>query len=96
MAADQRRKLLRARAIAALGGRCRICSYNACNAAFDMHHLDQASKEFNISAGASWKRIEPELKKCVLLCCRCHREVHDGLHPLYLPDHDAVPSQLDG
>ena len=32
----------------------------------------------------SWARIVRELDKCVLLCCRCHREVHDGMHPGYL------------
>lgn len=32
----------------------------------------------------SWKAIESELMKCVLLCARCHREVHDGWHPRYL------------
>jgi hypothetical protein len=42
-------------------------------------------KEFNISSKmTSFKAIQAELDKCVLLCCRCHREVHDGLHPGYL------------
>ncbi len=39
---------------------------------------------------SSWEMIEKELKKCVLLCCRCHREVHDGLHPGYLEDETTM------
>ena len=96
LAAEQRRKALRERAIQHLGGRCRICDYTGCAGAFDFHHLDPYEKDFAISAGStSWKRIEPELKKCVLLCARCHREVHDGWHPLYLSDPEAMRGQID-
>lgn len=84
--ASQARRELRARAIAHLGGVCTICGYNRCPSAMDFHHLEAATKDFDISARSSWKTIEPELKKCVLLCARCHREVHDGLHPKYLID----------
>lgn len=28
----------------------------------------------------SWKKTTEELKKCVLLCANCHREVHDGTY----------------
>lgn len=31
----------------------------------------------------------------VLLCARCHREVHDGLHPRYLEDPDACRGMVD-
>jgi predicted HNH restriction endonuclease len=86
-AAYQRRKELRDRAIAYLGGKCRICGYDKCPAAFDFHHIDPMGKDFNISSGlTSWDRIVPELDKCVLLCSNCHREVHDGLHTGYLDD----------
>lgn len=27
----------------------------------------------------SWERIKEELKKCALVCCCCHREIHCGL-----------------
>lgn len=55
----------------------------------DFHHIDSATKDFNISARLTWDAIVRELGKCVLLCSRCHREVHDGLHPRYLADPDA-------
>lgn len=49
------------------------------------HHIDPMSKGYAISRGmTSWRRILPELQKCVLLCANCHREVHDGMHPSYL------------
>jgi len=32
----------------------------------------------------TFEAIRKELDKCVLLCCRCHREVHDGWHPQYI------------
>lgn len=73
--------------MAFLGGRCTICGYDRCAAGFDFHHVEIWIKDFTISQKmTSWEVIEPELKKCVLLCARCHREVHDGLHPGYLVD----------
>lgn len=81
-AANRRRRDLRERAVAYLGGKCAICEYDKSISAFDFHHVEVWLKDFTISAAmTSWEKIEPELKKCVLLCCRCHREVHDGLHP---------------
>ena len=83
--ASQRRKELRDRAVAYLGGHCAICYYDRCSAAFDIHHIDPSAKEFTISSAmTSWERIAAELGKCVLLCARCHREVHDGWHPSFL------------
>lgn len=83
--AARRYQALKARAIEYLGGECRICGYSTCFAALEPHHLDPLGKDFTISeAMTSWERIKPELDKCELLCCRCHREVHDGMHPGYL------------
>lgn len=88
-AATQRRKELRERAVAHLGGRCAICSYTGCAAAFDFHHIEVWRKDFTISDRmTSWEAIRPELEKCVLLCARCHREVHDGQHPGYIEYED--------
>jgi len=45
----------------------------------DFHHLNDDAKIENISKlvnmGAS-KKIQEELKKCVILCSNCHRELH--------------------
>ncbi len=67
------------------GGKCVICGYDACESAFDFHHVDALEKDFNISDRmTSFEAIRSELDKTVLVCCRCHREIHDGLHPGYL------------
>lgn len=96
MMAAKRRKELRERAVAHLGGSCRICGYDKCPSAFDFHHINAMEKDFNISAKmTSWEAIEKELKKCVLLCARCHREVHDGLHPGYLEDESHQRGNYD-
>lgn len=64
-----------------LGNKCSVCDYNKCMNALDIHHRDGNDKKltFANSWGLNWQLLEEELKKCVLLCCRCHREVHDGL-----------------
>lgn len=80
----RQRLALKERAIVHLGGQCRICGYDRCPAAMVFHHEDPAEKDFEISSSMSWARIEQELRKCVLLCTRCHAEVHYGMHPSYI------------
>lgn len=62
-----------------LGGKCMRCGYNKCYRALEFHHRDPSTKEFGIATGEgrSWKRLEPELKKCDLLCSNCHAEVEE-------------------
>lgn len=96
LAAGKRRRDLRERAVRYLGGSCRICGYDKCPSAFDFHHVNAMEKDFTISARmTSWEAIEKELKKCVLLCSRCHREVHDGLHPGYIEDETHLRGNYD-
>jgi hypothetical protein len=79
-AVTKRRKGLKEKLAAHLGGKCQSCDYNACLAALDFHHPDD-DKEFAIAARGltlSWERMRAEAEKCVLLCCRCHREIHAG------------------
>ena len=70
------------RMIESMGGECQCCGYNKCKAALEFHHLDMASKEFNFSAAlkspSSWPKLVIELRKCILLCANCHREIHHG------------------
>ena len=51
------------------------------------HHVDPATKLFKISA--MYKRSETvkqtELKKCIVLCYRCHTLVHKGGHYVQSP-----------
>lgn len=76
-----RRQRHKDKAFDLLGNRCSICGYDRCKKALDMHHTDPSEKEFGFSANWhwSWDRLENEVKKCVLVCNRCHAEIHDGL-----------------
>lgn len=77
------RKRTKERIVQAFGNKCGICDYTKCDEAFDLHHLDPLQKEFSMASirawPKSWDKIVVELRKCVLLCCRCHREVHAGV-----------------
>jgi len=78
---DKRRRL--AREVA--GGKCLLCGYNRCSAALEFHHIDPATKIFTIgSSGRGLKTVLEEIKKCVLLCSNCHREVEVGITKLPL------------
>ena len=76
----RRRREIKRRAVALKGEKCVVCGYDRCIQALTFHHLDSEAKELAIARySVSWARIEAELKKCVLLCNRCHTEVHAGL-----------------
>jgi len=85
MAVKRRRKNLREMARASKGNKCIVCGYNKCQRALSFHHLDQTKKKFALSSRGltrSWKKIEDEIKKCVLVCANCHAEIHDGITQL--------------
>jgi len=72
----------------AMGEECQICGYSKYIGALEFHHLDPSVKEITLTkmlvSPASWDKIVVELRKCVLLCANCHREVHAGV--AYIPD----------
>ena len=89
-AVRKRRKEIRRKVIFQLGGRCVRCGYDRCIEALECHHLESSEKDFGISSKGytrSWSQILKELKKCVLLCANCHREMHAGLQ---LPQETVV------
>lgn len=66
-----------------MGGECCICGYDKCKSAMCFHHVDPSVKSFGISDIGllkKWSLLVDEVKKCVVLCNRCHVEVHAGLH----------------
>lgn len=82
-AVAKRRKALKLRALESLGGKCMICGYDKNPGVLDFHHIDATTKSFGISSGGfsrSWASIESEIKKCILVCANCHREIELGLH----------------
>jgi len=69
-----------------VGEKCWLCGYDKGvdgRKVLDFHHMDPKIKNFNLSVrnmcNLNWDRVFSEIKKCVLICCRCHREVEYGL-----------------
>ena len=79
--ARDRRHDYKQRAVNMLGSKCQICGYARCLSALTFHHKDGSKKDAALSVifNCSWETVENELHKCVLLCCRCHEELHAGL-----------------
>jgi hypothetical protein len=78
-AVAKRRKKIREKAIIFAGGKCIRCGYNKYPEVLEFHHKDPLKKDFNISMKGhcrSWGRVKEEIKKCILLCANCHRELH--------------------
>ena len=62
------------------GDKCCICGYNKSIAALEFHHINPADKEYSISSKGTCRNIRTdiaEIKKCILLCANCHREVEN-------------------
>lgn len=66
------------------GGKCQVCGYNKCIAALDFHHLDPKIKDKKPIGIMYLEEALEEIKKCILVCSNCHREIHAGLHLEYL------------
>lgn len=74
-----------------LGGKCSQCGYSKSLNALCFHHLDPSQKRIKLDlrtmANNSMNKIIEEAKKCILLCCNCHMELHygsigqDGIEP---------------
>jgi hypothetical protein len=77
-----RRRKLKSMVVEYKGGKCMRCGYSKSIWALDLHHLDESTKEFGLSARGmtrSWEKIKKEADKCILLCANCHREIHAGV-----------------
>lgn len=78
---NKQRKAMKQRCIEYKGGKCFICGYDKCARALDFHHVNPKEKEFSLGwiRTNGWDTVKKELNKCVLLCSRCHMEIHDGI-----------------
>lgn len=64
------------------GGKCIICGYDKTQypRAFVFHHENPNNKDFSIGGKSyAFERLQQEVDKCVLMCSRCHNELHDTL-----------------
>lgn len=75
----QSRKNTKDRIVYVMGGKCQLCGYNRCRSALELHHVNPTEKEFHISRNTNlaWSKMKEEIKKCVLVCANCHREIHE-------------------
>jgi hypothetical protein len=85
----KRRRKLKEQAVEYKDGTCQCCEYDGtkCADVMEFHHLDPREKDFSIGQDGktrAWARIQAEIDKCVMLCCRCHREVHAGVRTIPL------------
>jgi hypothetical protein len=88
----------KAEVVSLKGGGCEICGYSRCPSALTFHHLDPATKSFTIAGGHTRSResLLAEIKKCVLLCSNCHREVEVGMAVIPPAVRRRVEAQLVG
>lgn len=61
---------------------CKVCGYKKCGKALELHHVVN-DKDDHISdmihSGSSTMRIKKEIRKCIILCANCHRELHANI-----------------
>jgi hypothetical protein len=79
-----KRRRLKEVAVQAKGGKCVICGYDKYIGALDLHHV-RGKKEFTIGDTGytySKEKLKAELKKCILVCSNCHREIEAGVTKL--------------
>ena len=75
------RQRLKDRLVYIMGDKCCICGYNKTNNALEFHHVDPSEKDFSLcqKSNISFSKAKEEVKKCILVCANCHREIHAGL-----------------
>lgn len=62
------------------GAQCAVCGYDKCSEALEFDHIFPETKTRTISQLVQQpQKARDEAAKCLLLCCRCHRERHAGL-----------------
>lgn len=72
---------LKRRLLYVMGNKCSICGYDKCPSALEFHHINPEEKDFSISTNANiaFHKAAQEIKKCILVCANCHREIHENL-----------------
>jgi len=82
LAVAKRRRQLKLKAIESAGSKCMLCGYRKHPEILDFHHINPNLKSFEISSGGfsrSWAAIQAEIRKCILVCANCNKEIERGL-----------------
>ena len=64
------------------GNQCNICGYNKVIGALEFHHINPEEKSYGLASMGTCHQLETdltEIKKCILVCANCHREIHENL-----------------
>lgn len=76
------RRRFKSKICSLFGNKCNVCGYSKCQEALEFHHLDPNEKDFNFgnirANPKNLRNIIDELKKCIMVCANCHREIHYG------------------
>jgi transposase len=95
-----RRRRIKEILVREAGGRCLICGFAEYIGALQFHHVDPATKAFELGRRGltrSLARAREEAHKCVLLCANCHAMVEAGLLDVAAPaDHAGGSTELHG
>ncbi|MAG38168.1 hypothetical protein CMI45_02170 [Candidatus Pacearchaeota archaeon] len=73
-----RRWRIKLKLVKLMGGKCSLCGYNRCVPALEFHHKTK-EKDASIAElikNTSEQNVLKEVKRCVLVCANCHRELH--------------------
>lgn len=79
---DYRRKRKKALVMIA-GNKCNICNYNKAISALQFHHINPEDKKYGLAQKGTCHNLDDDLiqlKKCILVCANCHREIHQGFY----------------
>lgn len=91
----RRRKL---NLIKVCGNQCNICGYDKNVSALEFHHIDPKQKEYSVAAQGTCHDLSKDLdevKKCILVCANCHREIHSGDYSIeYLFSHKIFDEDI--
>jgi hypothetical protein len=77
------RKNTKLRIVKSMGNKCQCCGYSLCYQALELHHLNPKNKDLSfgrvMANPKKWESIVTELRKCILVCSNCHKEIHAGI-----------------
>jgi hypothetical protein len=74
-------------------GGCVLCGYSKCTEALEFHHVGTKDLDIGSLSGKyrSFDLVDREMKKCIVVCANCHREIHSGK----IEDHAPVQKSVE-